>query len=72
MKLLVPFAAFAAGVLSQNTFEPSDFNITDALLDNGVNVAAIPELAPLAERSLSSGCSIAVCHRFPTTKNYPR
>lgn len=71
MKVLFTFAAFAAGALSQNSFEPADFNITDALLDNGVNVSAIPELAPLAERSLSSGCSIAVCKRPPSHQAIP-
>ncbi|KAF1847782.1 FAD-binding domain-containing protein [Cucurbitaria berberidis CBS 394.84] len=59
MKVFVSIAAFVAGVLSQSTFEPSDFNITEALLDNGVNISAIPELAPLVERSLISGCSLA-------------
>ena len=49
-----------AGIWAQDVFEPPNFNVTQALLDNGVNVSAIPELAGLAERSLSSGCSIAV------------
>jgi hypothetical protein len=60
MKNLVPLAALVAGAASQSTFEPSDFNITEALLDNGVNVSALPDLAPLAERSSTSGCSAAV------------
>ncbi|KAI4690216.1 uncharacterized protein J4E84_004400 [Alternaria hordeiaustralica] len=59
MRYAVSFAALVAGAVSQATFEPADFNVTEALLDNGVNVSAIPELAPLAERSLLSGCSIA-------------
>ncbi|KAF1835553.1 FAD-binding domain-containing protein [Decorospora gaudefroyi] len=59
MKSLVSVAAFVAGAIAQATFEPADFNITEALLDNGVNISAIPELAPLAERSSLSGCSIA-------------
>jgi hypothetical protein len=62
MKSLASLAAFAAGVLSQTTFEPSDFNITEALLDNGVNISAIPQLAPFVERSLLSGCSVAVSY----------
>lgn len=41
-------------------FETPDFNITEALIANGINVSALPELAPLVERSLLSGCSIAV------------
>jgi hypothetical protein len=60
MKYAISSAALVAGAVSQATFEPADFNITEALLDNGVNVSAIPELAPLVERSLLSGCSIAV------------
>ncbi|CAG5161870.1 uncharacterized protein ALTATR162_LOCUS6113 [Alternaria atra] len=59
MKTFVSFAAFTAGAISQATFEPADFNVTEALLKNGVNVSAIPELASFAERSLSSGCSAA-------------
>ncbi|RYO28564.1 hypothetical protein AA0113_g10790 [Alternaria arborescens] len=59
MKTVVSLAAFAVGALSQATFEPADFNITEALLKNGVNISAIPELASFAERSLSSGCSAA-------------
>lgn len=54
-----------AGILSQDVFEPADFNVTEALLDNGVNVSAIPDLAGLAERSLLSGCSIAVRRYHP-------
>ncbi|KAH7371561.1 FAD binding domain-containing protein [Pyrenochaeta sp. MPI-SDFR-AT-0127] len=44
---------------SASTFEPADFNVTEALLDNGVNVSAIPELAGLVERSSLGACSIA-------------
>jgi hypothetical protein len=43
-----------------NSFEPSDFNVTEALVDNGVNISAIPGLAGLVERSSLNGCSIAV------------
>ncbi|CAO2647057.1 Nn.00g079790.m01.CDS01 [Neocucurbitaria sp. VM-36] len=47
------------GIWAQDVFESPNFNVTQALLDNGVNVSAMPDLAGLAERSLSSGCSIA-------------
>jgi hypothetical protein len=57
-------SAAATAVLAQ-TFEPTDFNVTDALLDQGVNVSAIVGLADLAERSSLSGCSIAVCPAYP-------
>jgi hypothetical protein len=49
------------GVYAQTgVFEVLDFNITEALLANGINVSSLPELAPLVERTLFSGCSIAV------------
>ncbi|KAF2820323.1 FAD-binding domain-containing protein [Ophiobolus disseminans] len=51
--------ALAAGVSAQDTFESPDFNVTEALIENGINVSAIPELASLAVRSSTSGCSIA-------------
>ncbi|RAR05446.1 FAD-binding domain-containing protein [Stemphylium lycopersici] len=47
------------GVSGQESFEAPDFNVTEALIGNGVNVSAIPELAGLVTRSSSSGCSIA-------------
>jgi hypothetical protein len=58
--------ALVAAVSAQtdtDVFEPADFNVTDALIANGVNVSAIPELANLTERTLLSGCSIAVSLR---------
>jgi hypothetical protein len=62
--------AFAAGVSAQTgEFEAPDFNITEALIANGINVSAIPELAPLAERSLFSGCSIAVSRKLHEMSN---
>lgn len=42
-----------------STFEPVDFNVTEALIDTGVNVSAIPGLSGLVERS-SGACSVAV------------
>ncbi|KAF2641381.1 FAD-binding domain-containing protein [Massarina eburnea CBS 473.64] len=52
---LFPFGAFLAGVVAQNgndaVFEPADFNATEALLNTGFNISAIPELAELAKRS---------------------
>jgi hypothetical protein len=62
MKSLVLIAAFVARALSQDLFEPVDFNITRALLDNGVNVSAIPELTHITKRDALSGCSIAVSY----------
>jgi hypothetical protein len=60
MKFLVLVAAFVVRALSHQLFEPVDFNITKALLDNGVSVSAIPELAHVAKRDALSGCSTAV------------
>ncbi|PVH92431.1 FAD binding domain-containing protein [Periconia macrospinosa] len=45
--------------LGQSTFEPSNFNVTKALLENGVNVSSIPGLEGLVQRSSPSACSIA-------------
>jgi hypothetical protein len=61
MRLFSPLllVASAVSVLAQ-TFEPADFNVTEALLDQGVNVSAIPGLLELAERSSTAGCAIAV------------
>jgi hypothetical protein len=63
------FAALASFVASQ-TFEAPDFNVTEALIAQGVNVTALPELAGLVERSSDLACHIAVrspeflFHRF--------
>jgi hypothetical protein len=52
-------SAFAACVLASG-FESADFNVTQALLKNGLDVTSVPGLAGLAERSSPSACSIAV------------
>ncbi|KAL7775952.1 hypothetical protein CFE70_006364 [Pyrenophora teres f. teres 0-1] len=65
MKVFVSLGAFVAAVSAQiDTFEPADFNVTKALILNGVNVSAIPELAGLAKQSALSGCSIAASAQF--------
>ena len=58
---------FAATVVYAQTdeFEAPDFNITEALIANGINVSALPELAPLIDRSPLGGCSIAVSLQYP-------
>jgi hypothetical protein len=61
--------ALAAGAVAQEgIFENAEFNITEALLANGVDVSVIPELDSLVERTLLSGCSIAVS--IPTQKRH--
>jgi hypothetical protein len=64
--------ALATSVLvrAQGTFESTDFNATKALVDLGINVTALPDLAQLRERSSTAGCSIAVSvtsSNIPTT-----
>ncbi|CAI6336543.1 unnamed protein product [Periconia digitata] len=56
---LVSLSALAAGALAQDTFEPSDFNVTEALVTAGVNVSDIPQLAALTRRSSPGACKIA-------------
>jgi len=55
----------AAGASTQDVFEPADFNVTEALIDNGINVSTIPDLAGLEARSSLKGCSIAVGLIYP-------
>ena len=63
---------FAATVVYAQTgeFEAPDFNITQALIANGINVLALPELAPLIDRSSLGGCSIAVSFQFPLNASF--
>ena len=58
----ISVCAFVAGTVAQiAAFEPADFNVTEALIHNGVNVSAIPELSSLVERTLDlTPCSIVV------------
>jgi hypothetical protein len=59
--LITSLGAFALSATAQDVFEPSDFNVLEALVTNGVNVSALPDLAALTEkRSLSSPCAAAV------------
>ena len=59
-KIVCGALAVAVGSTAQESFEAPDFNVTEALLNNGVNVSAIPELADLVVRLSLSGCSIVV------------
>lgn len=61
--LLASFGAFAASVYAQEAFESPKFNATEALIANGVNVSAIPDLAAASKKySLSRPCAAAVSH----------
>lgn len=75
MKTFVSVAALLSAALAQSTFEPSDFNVTEALLENGVDISSIPELAELAadsdlaKRTIDiSGCSVAVRQTPPLSQ----
>lgn len=60
---LLSLAAVVGTACSQNVFEPSDFNVTEALIHNGVDVSTLLGLANLTEkRSLISPCATAVRH----------
>ncbi|KAF2844786.1 FAD binding domain-containing protein [Plenodomus tracheiphilus IPT5] len=61
VEFLVTLGTFAVGALAQDVFEPSDFNVTEALVANGVNVSSLPDLETLSEkRSTLDPCTIAV------------
>lgn len=49
-----------AAIFGQELFEPADFNVTQALLDNGVELSALPDEAGHATQSQLIGCSLAV------------
>ena len=57
---LTALAVLMASCVAQDAFESADFNVTEALLEQGVNVSALPELAGLVERSSDLACSVAV------------
>jgi hypothetical protein len=58
---IFPAVALVAGICAQTgEFEAPDFNITEALTANGINVSALSELAPFLERTPLSGCAVAV------------
>ncbi|OSS50293.1 hypothetical protein B5807_04791 [Epicoccum nigrum] len=58
MRVAIAILTSAACVLSQN-FEPAGFNITEALLKNGIDASVLPGPSALAERTTSSGCTAA-------------
>ena len=62
MRLLniISVGFFSVVILAQETFEPSDFDVTAALLENGVDVSDIPSLAGISKRTKPGGCEIAV------------
>lgn len=65
---MLPFSAFSLALASSVelslalSLETADFNATHALIEQGVNVSAVPALASLADQSSVLACSIAVSH----------
>ncbi|KZM26852.1 flavin adenine dinucleotide binding [Ascochyta rabiei] len=57
--ILTAFAVLVSCCAAQNFFEAADFNVTEALLQQGVDISALPGLAALVERSTDQACS---CH----------
>jgi FAD/FMN-containing dehydrogenase len=47
-------------IIAQGVFESAEFNVTEALLNNGVNVSTLPGLSGLGARSIVNGCSVIV------------
>jgi hypothetical protein len=69
---IISLGFMPSGIIAQDVFEPADFNVTEALLANGVNVSGLPELSEIGARSILSGCSITevnVWHAFSWTIN---
>jgi hypothetical protein len=62
--ILLEAVGCAVSVVAQDYLEPQNFNITEALLNNGVNVSALPDLQGLEnnKRSPLSPCAAAVSH----------
>jgi hypothetical protein len=57
---LTALAVLTASCVARESFETADFNVVDALLKQGVDVSALPDLATLVARSSYNACSIAV------------
>lgn len=55
MRTTVFATLLAIGGLSQ-VFEPEDFNITAALLENGVDASALPQSSSVEQRVFSNSC----------------
>lgn len=56
-------AALAVGALAQ-VIEPTDFNVTEALENLGVEVEELP-IADLESRSTNAACAVAVSQSTP-------
>ncbi|KAK8040022.1 hypothetical protein PG993_008433 [Apiospora rasikravindrae] len=48
--------ALVIGTARGRAFEGADFNVTEALIQQGVDLSAVPELVPSTERSSNLAC----------------
>jgi hypothetical protein len=63
---LLSIFALCANVVAQEAFEPPDFNITVALIANGINVSSLRAINTLTDRSLPNSCALVVSHTVST------
>jgi hypothetical protein len=59
-KLWLCLSTSFACAAAQELFEPRDFNITNALIANGVKLSSIPAIADLEKHSIPKSCELAV------------
>ncbi|KAF1979990.1 FAD-binding domain-containing protein [Bimuria novae-zelandiae CBS 107.79] len=62
---LCAFASAALALSTDGSFEPANFNITAALIANGISPEAIPDTQTLNERSSLGTCTVA-CRSLKT------
>jgi hypothetical protein len=58
--------AFSGAAVAQ-TFESPDFNVTEGLLDLGIDITELPELTEFVERSAISSCAPVVSSLIQTS-----
>ena len=58
---LCAVATEALTLTTEGGFEPSNFNVTEALIANGVDSDVIPDAQALSKRSSLGACKVAVC-----------
>lgn len=58
---LCALASRALALATGGGFEPTNFNVTEALIANGVDPGFIPDAEVLSKRSSLGACKIAVC-----------
>lgn len=66
-----PLLLFGSTSRAQLPFESADFDVVDALLNNGVNVSAIPALNGLVTLGSPSACSVAVSRLYSDSPAIP-